>query len=82
MEQIDRTFTNQLWGNLILPGYPDYRSVRRMGDYIMDARMAFKISESSKLSVLMNNVFNREYSNRPGNVLPPRTFIVQYSFVF
>lgn len=82
MEQVDETFTSPFLGNLILPGYGDYRNARRMGDYILDLRMALQLSESSKLAFLMNNALNREYSNRPGNVLPPRTFIIQYSFKF
>ena len=82
MEQIDETFTSPILGNLILPGYGDYRNARRMGDYIVDLRVALNVSKNSKVSFLMNNALNREYSNRPGNVLPPRTFLIQYSFKF
>ena len=82
MEQIDETFTSPILGNLILPGYGDYRNARRMGDYILDLRVAFNPSKNAKVSFLMNNALNREYSNRPGNVLPPRTFLIQYSFNF
>ena len=82
MEQVDETFTSSFLGNLILPGSGDYRNARRMGDFIVDLRMALHASENAKVSFLMNNALNREYSNRPGNVLPPRTFIIQYSFKF
>jgi len=82
MEQVDQTFTSSFLGNLILPGYGDYRNARRMGDYILDLRMAVQVSKNSKVAFLMNNALNREYSNRPGNVMPPRTFIIQYSFKF
>jgi outer membrane cobalamin receptor len=82
MEQVDQTFTSSFLGNLILPGYGDYRNARRMGDYIVDLRVALNASKNSKVSFLMNNALNREYSNRPGNVLPPRTFLIQYSFNF
>lgn len=82
MQNVDQTFVDPIIGNLILPGYAAYRDARRIGDFVMDARFSFKMSSSNKLAFLVNNVFNREYSNRPGNVLPPRTFIVQYSFDF
>ena len=81
-ENIDQTFVDPLLGNLILPGYADYRNARRLGDFVLDIRCAVRITDGHKIALLMNNVLNREYSNRPGNVLPPRTVIVQYSFKF
>lgn len=81
MQNVDKSFVDAL-GELILPGYAAYRDARRIGDFVMDARFSFKFTETSKLAFLVNNVFNREYSNRPGNILPPRTYIVQYSFNF
>jgi outer membrane receptor for ferric coprogen and ferric-rhodotorulic acid len=52
------------------------------GDIIFDARIAYQINKKSKISILMNNLLNREYTNRPGNVMPPRTIIWQYSLRF
>lgn len=79
---IDATFVDPFIGNLLLPGYADYRNARRVGDWVFDVRISFQITEFAKVAFLVNNVFNREYSNRPGNVMPPRTFIAQYSFKF
>lgn len=81
-QNIDATFVDPFIGNMLLPGYADYRDSRRVGDMVFDARISFKVSKFAKVSFLVNNVFNREYSNRPGNVMPPRTFIAQYSFKF
>ncbi|MFT7155646.1 MAG: outer membrane receptor protein involved in Fe transport [Parvicella sp.] len=81
-QNVDETFVSPLLGNIILPGYADYRNARRTGDLVFDARASFNITEESKLSILMNNVTNREYSTRPGNVMPPRTLIFQYSVKF
>lgn len=81
-ENIDYTFVDPFVGNLLLPGYSDYRNARRVGDMVWDARVSLKVSKFAKVSFLVNNVFNREYSNRPGNVMPTRTFIAQYSFKF
>ena len=69
-------------GQNILSGYGDYRAARMTGDLVFDARLAFNINKKSKLSLLMNNVLNREYTNRPGNVMPPRTILWQYSLTF
>ena len=82
IENIDQTFVDPFLGNLILPGYADYRDVRRVGDFVIDARLSVQVNDHHKVALLMNNVLNREYSNRPGNVLPPRTVIAQYSLKF
>ncbi|MCB9195855.1 MAG: TonB-dependent receptor [Flavobacteriales bacterium] len=81
-QNIDYTFVDPFIGSILLPGYKAYREARRKGDCIFDARLSMQVSKFAKVSVLMNNVFNREYSSRPGNVMPPRTLIFQYSFKF
>ena len=89
MANVDKAFTEALPGVVIdgapveiLPGYGPYRDARRTGDIVCDARLSFGVTKSSRLSLLMTNVFNREYSNRPANVLPPRTVICQYALKF
>jgi len=89
MDNVDEVFTGPLPGIIIdgepveiLPGYGPYRDARRTGDIVCDARVSYGVTKTSRLSLLMNNVFNREYSNRPGNVLPPRTIICQYTLRF
>ena len=69
-------------GESILEGYGSYRNARMAADVIFDARIAYQINKKSKFSILMNNVLNREYTNRPGNVMPPRTILWQYSLTF
>ena len=81
-QNIDYSFVDPFLGEQLLPGYAAYRDARRVGDLVWDARVSMKVSKFAKVSFLVNNVFNREYSNRPGNVMPPRTFIAQYSFKF
>ena len=66
----------------ILNGYDVYRKARMNGDIVFDTRIAYNINENSKFSLLVNNLLNREYTNRPGNVLPPRTILWQYSLKF
>ena len=66
----------------VLKDNDKYRASRMTGDIIFDARIAYQINKKSKISILMNNLLNREYTNRPGNVMPPRTIIWQYSLRF
>ena len=82
MENVDKVFIEPILGTEILPEYGIYRNARMTGDIIFDARLAYKIDEKSKISILVNNVLNREYTNRPGNVMPPRTLLWQYSLTF
>lgn len=81
-QNVDAAFVDPFIGSLLLPGYKDYRDARRVGDVVFDARVSMQVTKFAKVAFLVNNVFNREYSNRPGNVMPPRTLIFQYSFNF
>lgn len=81
-QNIDYVFVDPLVGGTILPGFNDYRNARRVGDIIADVRVSYSITEKLKVAALVNNIFNREYSSRPGNVMPPRTFITQVSVNF
>ena len=52
------------------------------GDLVFDCSILYTFNDKSKLSILDNNLLNREYSNRPGNVIPPRTLLWQFSLTF
>ena len=82
MENVDEVFITPILGNEILPGYGDYRNARMNGDVVFDTRVSYNINNQSKFSLLINNLLNREYTNRPGNVMPPRTLLWQYSIKF
>ncbi len=91
MENIDRRFVQSIYheynspstpfdnldNTYILPGLPKYREEHKNGDWIHDARCSFQISKALKASFIVNNVFNREYTLRPGDVRPPRMFMLQ-----
>jgi iron complex outermembrane receptor protein len=76
----------------ILPGLNEYRESHRnstyikiggvdiikwSGDWINDFRMSYQLSKTIKTSLIVNNAFNAEYSLRPGDVRPPRMFLLQ-----
>ena len=76
----------------IIPGLKEYRANNRnsgqiavgntviakwAGDFVNDSRISYQLSKSLKASFIVNNVFNAEYSLRPGDVRPPRMFLFQ-----
>jgi outer membrane cobalamin receptor len=66
-------------GDILLPGIQEYRERNDSGDLVFDSRVSFEMSESSKLAFIINNMLNREYMSRPGDIQPPRNFTVQYT---
>ena len=64
----------------ILPGLKNHRSIYNKGSFVMDARMGYKINDAIKINLISNNFLNTEYVSRPGDIQPPRTFIVQMQF--
>lgn len=92
MENIDKRFVQSIlheyndpnginWDNAptsyILPGLKEYRRRNPFGDWVHDMRISYQLSKTLKLSFIVNNVGNAEYSLRPGDVRPPRMFLFQ-----
>ncbi len=77
MERVDSVFTDPLFGNLLLPGYPAYRQNHHQGTWVFDYRLGCQVSSAIKLSVICKNLFNREYIGRPGDIRPPRNITLQ-----
>jgi iron complex outermembrane receptor protein len=84
MENVDYFFVMPIIGDLLTPGYREYRAKRqdRRGDWVFDYRISYQITEQSKIAFIINNVFNREYMIRPADIQPPRTFALQYVLQF
>jgi iron complex outermembrane receptor protein len=82
MSNIDRVFEESIAGTYVLPGLKEYRQIYNKGNFVVDARIGFKISESYRLGFMVNNIFNAEYSSRPGDIQPPRNFLVQVQMKF
>ncbi|MFM8959144.1 MAG: TonB-dependent receptor [Bacteroidota bacterium] len=60
-----------------IPGTAEFRQQNNQGDWIVDLRAAYQIQQHFKLSVLVRNAFNRAYAIVPGNLGPPRAFLLQ-----
>lgn len=83
MSNIDKVFELPIAGSTyILPGLKEYRQKYNKGNLVFDARIAYKITDNFRVSFIVNNVFNAEYSSRPGDIQPPRNFIAQLQMKF
>jgi len=77
MERVDSVFTDPFIGNLILPGYPDYRIAHTGGQTTVDVRAGYAPAGMINISLISKNVFNCECMGRPGDLLPPRTLEIE-----
>jgi hypothetical protein len=91
MQNIDIAFQQDILGALIpgvqsnlfiVPGLAEYRNIHNTGKTICDARLAFEMKPGSKISLIINNVFNIEMMGRPADMQPMRTFAIQYAMRF
>jgi iron complex outermembrane receptor protein len=82
MINIDEVFSNQLTGNLILPGFPDYWHTKAGGYLLMDFRLGWNILRSLRINSILRNAFNVEYLGRPGDIGPPRNLTLQLKLSF
>ncbi|HEU4719202.1 MAG TPA: hypothetical protein VFU15_15265, partial [Bacteroidia bacterium] len=79
MENIDKIFEE---ATIALPGIKEYRDRFHRSDWVFDMRVAYQLSKEAKVSFVVNNVFNYEYTQRPADVQPPVNFAVQVSIKF
>lgn len=61
----------------LLPGLAQYRANNNKGFNVVDVRIAWNISDNTKMTAVIKNVFNKEYMIRPADIRPPRTFVIQ-----
>jgi len=80
MVNIDKVFEEGILGQQILPGLQQYRLDHPGVTLVFDARLGYTYKEQYKVAFIVNNVANREYMSRPGDIQPPRTFFVQLSY--
>ncbi len=77
------------WGGLVGQLVPallriqEFRDERfGTGDIIFDLRLGYRFSDHHRLSLITNNVLNREYTVRAGKGGPPRLYNVKYQMFF
>lgn len=82
MKNIDVIFQQDIAGTTILPGLKEYRETFNKGSLVFDARVGYEFKEHYRIGFIVNNLLNAEYTSRPGDVQPPRTFILQLQLKF
>jgi len=80
MTNIDATFEDGVLGTEILPGIKRYREENNGMTYVFDVRIGYEYKKHYRIGFIVNNLLNAEYSSRPGDVQPPRTFLVQLQY--
>ncbi|MCK9204596.1 MAG: TonB-dependent receptor [Bacteroidales bacterium] len=78
MKNIDKFFYDFLDGQMfgVKTGIKKYREEHNTGTFILDYRLSYALKDF-KFSVIVNNVFNTEFSLRPLTIEPPRMTQVQ-----
>jgi iron complex outermembrane receptor protein len=66
--------------SLFNPGIVQWRNENQDGDYVIDARLGYKVNEHHRIALVVNNVLNREYAIRPLSIEEPRLTTIQYTF--
>jgi len=80
MVNIDKVFEESIAGNEILEGLREYREKYNKGALVFDARFGYTYKKQYKVNFIVNNLFNAEYTSRPGDVQPPRNFLIQFQY--
>jgi len=66
----------------LLAGIGDYREANPGGNTTWNLRLGYKFIEGGKASLLVRNVFNEEYSRRPGLLEAPRNITLRVDYTF
>lgn len=78
MQNIDAIFEESLGSGPnaleFFPGVKEARTTLTAGDLIIDARLFYQITPSWRVSIIIDNLNNREYSPRPAQLGAPRRF--------
>ncbi len=82
MEKVDEVFTDPLFGNIILPGFPAYWEENNKGYAVLDARLLYNITSFLRAGLILKNVLNKEYMGRPGDIQPPRNITLRLTADF
>lgn len=81
MHSVDSAF---VW-NFLSPAFGSveaWRLKHRTGDYFIDGRASYMITKNNKLAFIVKNMMNRVAMVRPGDIAPPRSFVLQYTLDF
>ena len=81
MENIDKAFQD-FPITLFLKDVDKGRAASVDGQWVWDYRMGYQVNKSTKFSIVMLNIFNKEYMTRPADVAAPRSISFQMQAKF
>lgn len=79
MQNIDQIFVDPLFSQFI-PGVEEARTNQSDGDWLLDVRLKYMASSDVSITLVVNNLLNREYYPRPALVGAPRSFVIQLRY--
>jgi len=79
MVNVDKFFVDEV-GDQLTPGVGNYREHRRQGDLVCDMRISYLLAGHLKAAFICKNVFNYIFMQRPADMQPPRTFVLQVNY--
>lgn len=82
MVNIDDSFENgvNILGSINIPvlkGVKEYRERNNKGDLVFDTRLGYEFNENFQVFFIVNNLLNKEYVTRPGDIQAPRQFVIR-----
>lgn len=77
MYNIDKFFLENDRAGMFNTGIKEYRNDNHNGEFVFDTRISYELKKHFKFALLINNVFNNEYSLRPIFAQPPRVSSIQ-----
>lgn len=81
INNVDEVFVGQLFGVDLIPGVIDFRAANQHGNDILDVNASYDI-KGVKLSFIIKNALNEEYTSRPAFPQAPRTYMFQLNYSF
>ncbi|MCB9262370.1 MAG: TonB-dependent receptor [Flavobacteriales bacterium] len=82
IENIDSVFVMDFFTTLVTGGIDKGLALNPKGNWIMDARFAYKINKKYRIAVIVNNFTNKEYMLRPADIAAPRLVMLQLKATF
>jgi iron complex outermembrane receptor protein len=76
---IDYVFLSPLTRERLLPGFYDYWQANNKAFLLADIYLSYKVTDAIRISIAVKNVGNTEYMDRPGNIMPHRSYGLQVS---
>ena len=81
MLNIDKIWVNGFIDFVFPPGLGigDYQKYHNNGDVIIDTRFSYQLNKNLQAFFIVKNVTNHIFMQRPGDMQPPRSFVLQVS---